>query len=195
MSNPMSTRMLRLAAVAAALIVAACTGAAPSASPAASPATPPASTIASPTASPSPAPTVEPSEEPSLPPESARPTVPASANASGATTTVTDWGEIWDRLPAGFPAYPGARPTVTGGDPATAVLDLAADGSTTSTWYQAALKAAGWTIVGANGPREDGSFDIVASKGGDDCQAEISLAPLGTTTTATIYVAAACPLS
>jgi len=75
------------------------------------------------------------------------------------------------------------------------VLDIPAEASTASPWYQGALKAAGYTIVGANGPREDGSFDIVATRGTTDCQTEISLAPLGATTTATVNFAAACPFS
>ena len=120
----------------------------------------------------------------------------AGPSASGVPTTTTiDWGVIWDALPAAFPAYPGSQPTVTGGGPASATLDIPAEASTASTWFQDALKAAGFAIVGANGPREDGSYDIVATKGPADCQTEISLAPLGTTTTATIYLAAACPFA
>ena len=128
----------------------------------------------------------------------------AAGSASGPTPgapsgppsiTAIDWGVIWDGLPAAFPNYPGARATVTGGGPASAVLDIPAQAPAASTWYQTALKAAGYSIVGANGPREDGSYDIVASRGNPDCQTEISLAPLGSTTTATIYLAAACPFS
>ena len=100
---------------------------------------------------------------------------------------------IWDALPAGFPHYPGSNPTVTGGGPASAILDIPADPLAASTWFQAALKTAGFSVVGANGPREDGSYDIVATKGTTDCRTEISLAPVGATTTATIYLAAACP--
>ena len=125
------------------------------------------------------------------------PSVPGSAGpgSSGPSTTLIDWGLIWDALPAGFPHYPGAKPANTGGGPASAILDLPADGRTASTWYQAALKTAGFEVTAAAGPREDGSFDITATKGGEDCQAEISLAPLGATTTATIYFAAACPFA
>jgi hypothetical protein len=128
-----------------------------------------------------------------MPSVEATASVPASAGSSGPGTTLIDWGLIWDALPVGFPHYPGARPANTGGGPASAILDLPADGRTASTWYQAALKAAGFEVTAATGPREDGSFDITANRGGDDCQAEISLAPLAATATATIYLAAACP--
>jgi hypothetical protein len=107
--------------------------------------------------------------------------------------TTIDWGVIWDMLPPSFPQYPGGHPTVTGGGPASATLDLPAQAPIASAWFQAALKAAGFAIVGANGPREDGSYDITATRGSAECQTEISLAPLGATTTATIYFAAACP--
>jgi hypothetical protein len=121
---------------------------------------------------------------------------PGSGSASGAPATTTiDWGVIWDTLPASFPQFPGAHPTVTGGGPASAILDVPAEASVASTWFQTALTAAGFSIVGTNGPREDGSYNIVATRGSADCHTEISLAPLGTTTTATIYLAAACPFS
>jgi hypothetical protein len=126
----------------------------------------------------------------------ASPSTAASGSASGAPSTTTiDWGTIWDALPASFPQYPGSQPTVTGGGPASATVDIPVEPSAASSWFQGALKAAGFAIIGANGPREDGSFQIDATRGSAECQAQISLAPLGSTTTATIYLAAACPFS
>ena len=122
------------------------------------------------------------------------PSLPGTPSTVPSTSTI-DWGVIWDALPPSFPQYPGTQPTVTGGGPASAILDVPAEAGVASGWFQAALRAAGFAIVGASGPREDGSYDITASKGSPDCQTEISLAPLGATTTATIYVAAACPFS
>ncbi len=190
--------MSRLAFVAtfAALLVlvAACTttGPAPSGS------VQPSATASVASVAPSPSPSAPPSVAASLasfaPSASSGPS--ATVSGSGAavpSTTTVDWGEIWDALPADYPNYPGSQPTVTGGDPASAVLDIPTDGKTASAWYATALGAAGFTIVGVNGPREDGSFNIVATRGGGDCETEISLAPLGATTTATIYLAAACP--
>jgi hypothetical protein len=134
----------------------------------------------------------EPSESPE--PSAVEPSSPAPISPIPSGATQIDWGVIWDSLPPSFPHYPGAQPTQTGGGPASAILDLPADAPTASAWFQAALKQAGFTIVGANGPREDGSFDVLAARG-DVCRTEISLAPLGTTTTATIYVSAGCPFS
>jgi len=124
--------------------------------------------------------------------------VPGSSVAVGPPltvpeTSVVDWGVIWDALPDTFPQFPGARPGDTGGGPASAILDLPADGPTAKAWYVTALQTAGFTVTSATGPREDGTYDVQATRENADCQTEVSLAPLGTTTTATIYVAAACP--
>jgi hypothetical protein len=188
--------MFRPALVAAAAVLMVAVAAACTAAGALTTATIPVAPTVAPSAAASAAPSlappvVEPSVAASLPSS-----VPASGSASGVpSTTAIQWGVIWDALPASFPRYPGSRPTVTGGGPASAILDIPAEASAASAWFQVALKAAGFTIVGANGPREDGSYDIVATRGSADCQTEISLAPLGTSTTATINLAAACPFS
>jgi hypothetical protein len=184
-----STRSSLLAVLVLA-IAAACTSGGSSPSPAASP----APSVARPSVA---KPTLAPTVAPSAP---APVSAPASASDLGSpsgppSVTTIDWGVIWDALPSGFPSYPGSHPTVTGGGPASALLDEPGEAVAVSTWFQSALKAAGWAIVGANGPREDGSYDIVATRGSPDCQTEISLAPLGATTTATIYYSADCPFS
>ena len=188
----MTRRPLPLvSAIAVALIAAGCTGAAGS-SPSA------ATTTAAPSVAASAAPSVARATASATPASAAPASASASrgASASGApSTTSSDWGEFWDALPPTYPLYPGAHPTVTGGGPASAILDIPADAPTASTWFQNALKAAGFAIEGANGPREDGSYDVVATKGAGDCRTEVTLAPLGSTTTATIYLAAACPFS
>jgi len=190
---------LRLvAAIGVLLIAAGCTGTAgssPSVTASIAPSVVPstAASVAPPVA------TATPATSPSgAAPASAPASAPGSGgpSASGApSTSSSDWGEFWDALPPGFPLYPGARPTVTGGDPASAILDIPADPPTASTWYQNALRAAGFSIEGANGPREDGSYEVLATVGAGDCRTEVTLAPLGTTTTATIYLAAACPFT
>ena len=111
------------------------------------------------------------------------------------TQTQIGWGRIWDALPPSFPHYPGAEPTQIGAGPASAVLMVPTDARTAAAWYAMALKAAGFPTVGANGPLEDGSFVVDSSGATTGCVAQTTLAPLGTTTTATIYVAAACPFS
>lgn len=121
------------------------------------------------------------------------PTVPPAATPP--TQTQTGWGLIWDGLPPSFPRYPGAEPTQTGSGPASAVLNVPADARTAATWYATALKAAGFSTVGANGPLENGSFVVDSTAAAAGCRAQATLVPLGATTTATIYLAAACPFN
>ena len=51
-------------------------------------------------------------------------TAATGAPSSGATVTQTetDWGRIWDALPAGFPVIPGATPDEEAAGPASAVF-------------------------------------------------------------------------
>ncbi len=73
--------------------------------------------------------------------------------------TDTEWGRIWDTLPAGFPTYPGATPgeeTATGAASANLVV-TGGDAKTIATALQASLTKAGYTTVGLSGPLEDGS--------------------------------------
>jgi hypothetical protein len=190
---PRVTSRFPFAAIAlVALIAGACTGGTPPANaPSAAASAKPS--VAPPSAAASVAPaSVAPSLAPSVGAPSGSSVAPPSASGAPATTVI-DWGVIWDAVPPSFPGFPGAKAAVTGGGPASATLDLPTDPGAASAWFQAALKGAGFAIVGANGPREDGSFDILATRGSADCQTEVSLAPLGATTTATIYLAAVCP--
>lgn len=122
---------------------------------------------------------------------------PASAPPSAslvAGQTDTDWGRIWDTIPAGFPRFPGstiaddaspepasARFSVTGGDP-----------EAIATWFQGALETATLNTVGMNGPAEDGSF-VIDSVGEGACRVRTAIAPLGDTTFITVLYGADCP--
>jgi hypothetical protein len=106
--------------------------------------------------------------------------------------TDTAWGLIWDGLPQGFPAYPGARPTDTGGGPATAVLDVGtAAPATVAAFYKSALEDAGYSTDGLTGPLEDGSWSLDSS-GDAGCQIQVTVAPMGTSTIVTILFGAYC---
>ncbi len=120
-------------------------------------------------------------------------TTAPSASTGAAGQTDTAWGRIWDALPTSFPAYPGAQPATTGGEPATAVLQLPAQADVAADWTREALEAAGWTIVASNGPLEDGSF-VIDVTGTGTCKAQVSIAPTGGVTIATILVGTGCPL-
>lgn len=124
----------------------------------------------------------------------------AGPSASDATSallagqTDSDWGRIWDRLPAAFPIYPGAAPAdeaQTG--PVSAVLAVEGqDARTIAAWMQAELEHDGYRTEAFNGPLEDGGF-ILDSVGEAGCRIEVAVAPLGGLTLVTVLYGAACP--
>lgn len=167
----MASRRPRPAILVIALLLAAC-GSGPSASPAQPTPTTPAST-------PTPVPgATSPSPAASLP-----------------TQADTDWGRIWEALPAGFPEFAGAEPTEVGaGGPTSATLDVPTSAGTVDqvvSFYRSALEAAGYS-VSVDGPLESGGFTISAT-GPAGCMAQVSVEPLGGSMTVTVLYGAACP--
>ncbi|TAL09692.1 MAG: hypothetical protein EPO00_05600 [Chloroflexota bacterium] len=133
-------------------------------------------------------PTAELTPVPTEPGATAAPTMPGQ--------TDTDWGRIWDGLPTGFPTYPGAHPTETGAGPASATLDAgAAEPGAVMNFYQTALQGAGWIIVGASGPREDGSLELSGVDIHPACQVRVTVMPLGSSTIVSILYGAGCPFT
>ena len=127
------------------------------------------------------------------PPPSEESPSASTSPAAAAGQTDTDWGRIWDTVPAGFPRFPGstvaddaspeaasARFAVPGGDPRAI-----------ATWLQGALETARFTTVGSNGPAEDGSF-VIDSVGEGRCRVQTTIAPLGDTTFITVLYGADC---
>lgn len=125
---------------------------------------------------------------------SATPSGPITSPAPAAGQTDTDWGRIWDALPAAFPVYPGATPAeeVETGPVSGAVVVEGRDARTIATWMQAELERAAYATEALNGPLEDGSF-VLESVGQADCRVEVAVAPLGGLTTVTVRYAATCP--
>jgi hypothetical protein len=150
-----------------ALLVGACAQDGGSSSPAASPVAP--SLTASPAAS-----------EP-----------PATAPAA---QTDTEWGRIWDALPADFPRYPGATPADDAtSEPVSAVYALAeGDPAEIASWMQTSLEMATYSTEGLSGPLEDESF-VLESVGEDDCRIQTRITPQGTLIIVTVLYGAACP--
>ena len=108
--------------------------------------------------------------------------------------TDTPWGRIWDGLPAGFPAWPGAAPTETGAGPASALLDAGpADAHEVASYYESALGVAGYATVSMDGPGEEGSWEVNAAAGEAGCHVLVTVAPLGGSTIVTVLFGADCP--
>ncbi len=121
------------------------------------------------------------------------PTVEPTPGSTKPGQTDTDWERIWDDIPAGFPSYPAAHPTETGQGPASAILDAGtAKPAQVTEFYRSAFAAAGYAIVSKDGPREDGSYELIVS-GQGGCHIRITTAPLGGSTIITILYGAQCP--
>jgi hypothetical protein len=110
------------------------------------------------------------------------------------STTLTDWGLIYDAIPPSFPVPPGAAPTQTGGDPASSELSVPAssiDAVDAAAFYRDELTSMG-LVVSSDGPLEDGSYTVSATDQ-LDCELQVSTAPLGDTTLIKILYGASCP--
>lgn len=125
------------------------------------------------------------------------PTEPGTTSQPGTPgQTDTEWGRIWDGLPTGFPAFPGAHPTEVGSGPASATLDAgSAEPGAVANFYKTALQAGGWIVTGLSGPREDGSFELSSVDIHPACQVRTTVTPLGSSTIVIILYGAGCPFS
>jgi hypothetical protein len=108
------------------------------------------------------------------------------------TTTATEWGAIWDSLPATFPVYPGAEPVEPTTGPASATLVVPETVPAAIVWWQAGLEQAGYSTAAVSGPLEDGGM-VIDATGSGDCRIQVAVAPTGATTIATILFGADCP--
>ena len=134
-----------------------------------------------------------PSKLPSLPavPETDKPT---ATGEPAVTQTDTEWGRIWDGLPAGFPVYPGAVEAegAGAGEPVSATFSGPAAADEIATWLQQRLELATYSTESLSGPFEDGSF-VLDSVGDDGCRIESTVAPAGGLTILTVRYGAGCP--
>ncbi|HSK51689.1 MAG TPA: hypothetical protein VLA44_02970 [Clostridia bacterium] len=130
---------------------------------------------------------------PALRPETDRPT----ATDPGTTTqTDTDWGRIWDDVPAAFPVYPTAvrSEEAGGGEPVSATYTIPGAEAVADVvgWMQSELELATYSTFALSGPLEDGGY-VIDSVGDGDCRIETRIAPAGGVTIVTVRYGADCP--
>lgn len=120
------------------------------------------------------------------------PTTTQGPAATPPTTTDTDWGRIWDAVPADFPVPEAAKPTEAN-EAVSAAWSLGGRPAKIADGMVARLEAAGWSIEAASGPLEDGSQVIDAVRGAPECRAQVTVAPRGSEILVMVRYAAACP--
>jgi hypothetical protein len=122
-------------------------------------------------------------------------TTPMASGPVEAGQTDTEWGRIWDSVPAGFPVYPtSVLSEEAASGPASAVFVAPqADAADVATWFQDHLEEAAYSTYALSGPLEDGSFVIDSIGQDDDCRTEVTIAPLGGTISVTVRYGAGCP--
>jgi hypothetical protein len=131
--------------------------------------------------------------EPSAPGEPA--TQQPASSAGPMSQTDTDWGRIWDGLPASFPEIPGATVSEEAGSdgPVSATFNVpGGDPAEIAQLLQTELEIATYSTEALSGPLEDGSF-VLDSVGEGDCRIETTVRPMGDTSLVTIRYGAACP--
>ena len=141
-----------------------------------------------------PAPSRVSSSSPTAAPASTSPDASASESAAAAGQTDSEWGRIWDTVPAGFPRFPGsAIADATGPEPVSARYTVPdGDAQAIATWMQDALETATFSTEGMNGPFEDGGL-VIDSVGEGDCRIQTRISPEGGTTFIEILYGAGCP--
>ncbi len=121
---------------------------------------------------------------------------PTSAESSGPAVgqTDTEWGRIWDAVPAGFPRYPGATTADDATpDPVSSAYVIAqGDAAQVADWMQTSLELATYSTEGLSGPYEDASY-VLDSVGDGDCRIQTRIAPQGGLILVTVLYGAACP--
>ena len=122
-------------------------------------------------------------------------TSPAATGASASGQADTEWGRIWETLPAGFPTFPGSTPSdEASADPASAILVV--DGNVAKavvTTTESKLKALGYGTDALSGPLEDGSYTLEMTGSPAGCRLMVTARPTGGLTTVTILYGSGCP--
>jgi hypothetical protein len=130
-------------------------------------------------------------------PSAGHPTPEPSATGEIGTPvsqTDTDWGRIWDDLPATFPTIPGSTDGgASAAGPASADLVVeGSDAAAVATLLRDRLEQAGYATEGLSGPLEDGGY-VLDMSGGDGCFVQVTARPIGGLTAVTVLYGAGCP--
>jgi hypothetical protein len=116
---------------------------------------------------------------------------PASPAASLPGTTDTEFGRIWDGLPAWFPIPAGAV-AIDDRAPSSGSYALGMDVDSATRTIADALRARGLS-VNVGSPLEDGSVVIDVGGAAEGCVSEVRLTPRSGTVSMSVLYGASCP--
>ncbi len=108
------------------------------------------------------------------------------------TTTDTEFGRIFDSLPASFPTLPGQEPANSGAGSTSGSFAVNTTVAAAAAAIRAALVAQAWTVdIGS--PLEDGSVVLEATHAPKGCNSEVRFTPLSGTVIMSVLYGASCP--
>jgi hypothetical protein len=124
---------------------------------------------------------------------------PVPGGASGSpevpdrpATTVTEWGTILDRVPEGFPVFPGAAGSDPFDGPASGAWEAVAGVGQVADWYMEAFEELGWSQVDLGSPLEDGTQVLDLASDLPECRVQVTFRPLGGSTMISVLYGAGC---
>jgi hypothetical protein len=107
-------------------------------------------------------------------------------------TTVTDWGTILDRVPDGFPVYPGAKVADGIDEPVSGAWIIEAGVDNVAPWYVSAFEELGWSQVDLGSTLEDGSRVLDLASDLPECRVQTTFRPAGESTMIIVLYGAGC---
>lgn len=114
------------------------------------------------------------------------------ASVSPPTTTDTAFGRIFDSLPPSFPKLIGQEPADTGTGPTSGSFATNLSVADARRIIEVALVAQGWAVqVGS--PLEDGTVVLEASRAEAGCKTEVRFTPTSGTVIMSVLYGATCP--
>ncbi len=139
----------------------------------------------------SPSPTPEPTAELGSPVVGTPAGSGAPSEAPGRTTT--DWGVIWDAVPASFPLPSGVAPADLPDGPVSGTYTTSTAASATADAIATGLRAGGYSTVVVSGPTEAGEVTIDAVGSDAGCRIRATVRPLGGLTAIVVLYGSGCP--
>ncbi|MEO5704166.1 MAG: hypothetical protein ABIZ52_03700 [Candidatus Limnocylindrales bacterium] len=133
----------------------------------------------------------------SLGPETDPPVVIESIDPNLPPQSDTEWGPIWNSLPASYPVFAGAEVADAEQGPVSGAFTVASNVAAPlviAEFYRDALEEQGFGGTGLDGPLEDGSFTVWSSNS-YGCDSLVTILPRGTESYITVLYSAGCDFS